>query len=86
MAYEKQEWKNGEDGDTPITAERLNHMEQGIKEKAAQGPKGDKGDKGDDGTEGAKGDKGNKGDPGFPTEEQWNELVGRVEKLEGGTE
>lgn len=43
------------------------------------GPKGEKGPKGDQGPKGAKGDK---GDPGFPTEAQWNELVGRVESLE----
>nr|DAE10377.1 MAG TPA: capsid fiber protein [Siphoviridae sp. ctwrX9] len=50
------------------------------------GPKGDKGDKGDTGAPGAKGDKGDKGDPGedgFPTEAQWDDLVGRVEVLEG---
>ena len=64
---------------------------------AEPGPKGDKGDKGDpgpagtDGAKGAKGDKGDpgtpgakgdKGDPGFPTEEQWNALVARVDALE----
>ena len=43
------------------------------------GAKGAKGDKGDPGTPGAKGDK---GDPGFPTEEQWNALVARVDALE----
>lgn len=54
-----------------------------------QGPKGDKGDPGadgKDGAQGAKGAKGDKGDPGadgFPTEEQWNDLVARVEALEG---
>ena len=55
------------------------------------GPKGDKGEPGPAGTDGAKGTKGDpgtpgtkgdKGDPGFPTEEQWNELVARVEALE----
>ncbi|KHS52544.1 hypothetical protein [Brevibacterium linens] len=57
----------------------------------AQGPKGDKGDKGDPGADGADGADGAKGDPGedgapgkdgFPTEEQWNNLVARVEALE----
>lgn len=44
---------------------------------------------GDIGRDGAKGDKGDKGSPGkdgkdgFPTEEQWNDLVARVEALEG---
>ena len=48
-------------------------------EPGAAGAKGAKGDKGDPGTPGAKGDK---GEPGFPTEEQWNALVARVEALE----
>ena len=48
-------------------------------EPGAAGAKGDKGDKGDTGAKGAKGDK---GDPGFPTEEQWNALVARVDALE----
>ena len=63
----------------------------------AKGAKGDKGDPGEqgppgtDGVDGVKGDKGDpgtpgtkgdKGDPGFPTEEQWNTLVARVEALE----
>lgn len=30
MAYVKQTWEDGELGETPITAERLNHMEDGI--------------------------------------------------------
>ena len=46
------------------------------------GPAGAKGAKGDKGEPGAAGAKGDKGDPGFPTEEQWNELVARVEALE----
>ena len=46
------------------------------------GPAGAKGAKGDKGDPGAKGDKGAKGEPGFPTEEQWNALVARVDALE----
>ena len=46
------------------------------------GPAGAKGAKGDKGEPGAAGTKGDKGDPGFPTEEQWNALVARVEALE----
>lgn len=45
-----------------------------------QGPKGDKGDKGDPGEQGPQGPP---GEDGFPTEEMWNELVSRVEALEG---
>ena len=48
-------------------------------EPGPAGAKGAKGDKGDPGAAGAKGDK---GDPGFPTEEQWNALVARVDALE----
>ena len=53
-----------------------------------QGPKGDKGDTGDQGPQGdpggtgPKGDTGEPGADGFPSEAQWNELVGRVQALE----
>ena len=81
MAYTKTTWVN--DSKPAISAENLNKIEQGIADAhaivAEPGTKGDKGDKGDPGTPGAKGDK---GDPGFPTEEQWNALVARVEALE----
>lgn len=30
MAYEKQTWNDGEEGGTPLSAERLNHIEDGI--------------------------------------------------------
>ena len=90
MAYEKQEWVNGSK-DTPLSAARLNHMEEGIAAKAARGPKGDKGDPGEpgppgadgaDGAKGAKGDPGTPGVDGFPSESDWNALVARVEALE----
>ena len=84
MAYTKTAWVN--DSKPAISAENLNKIEQGIADAhaivAEPGPKGDKGDKGDPGTPGTKGDKGDKGEPGFPTEEQWNALVARVEALE----
>ena len=74
MTYDPYVWKDGEAGGTPITAARLNAIEQGIAGvELTPGPKGDKGDKGDpgtagkdgaDGSPGAKGDKGDKGDPG----------------------
>ena len=96
MAYTKTAWVN--DSKPAINAENLNKIEQGIADAhaivAEPGPKGDKGDPGErgaPGTDGAKGDKGDpgtpgakgdKGDPGFPTEEQWNALVARVEALE----
>lgn len=74
MAYDPFEWKNGESGGTPITADRLNTIEQGVAAKAEKGDKGDDGDKGD---------KGDDGDDGFPSESDWNDLVARVEALEG---
>ena len=81
MAYTKTTWVN--DSEPAINAANLNKIEQGIADAhaivAEPGPKGDKGDKGDTGAKGAKGDK---GDPGFPTEEQWNALVARVDALE----
>ena len=96
MAYTKTTWVN--DSKPAINAANLNKIEQGIADAhaivAEPGPKGDKGDpgvqgtpgtdgdKGDKGDPGTPGTKGDKGDPGFPTEEQWNELVARVEALE----
>src|SRR5699024_7525607 len=46
-----------------------------------QGPKGPKGDKGDAGAEGAQGPKGDKGDDGFGTEEQYNDIISRLDAL-----
>ena len=96
MAYTKTTWVN--DSKPAINAANLNKIEQGIADAhaivAEPGPKGDKGDtgepgpagakgaKGDKGEPGAAGAKGDKGDPGFPTEEQWNALVARVDALE----
>ena len=78
MAYTKTTWVN--DSKPAINAANLNKIEQGIADAhaivAEPGPKGDKGDPGTPGT------KGDKGDPGFPTEEQWNTLVARVDALE----
>ena len=83
MAYDPYEWHDGEEGGTPITAERLNHIEQGIAEiELTPGPKGDEGPEGPEGPQGPEGPEGPKGDDGFPTEAQWNDLVQRVEALE----
>ena len=95
MAYEPHTWADGPEGGTPITADRLNHVEQGIAtveltpgpkgdkgDPGEDGPKGDKGDPGEDGPKGDKGDQGDPGEDGFPTEAQWNDLVARVEALE----
>src|SRR5699024_11209289 len=48
----------------------------------APGPKGDTGAKGAKGDDGAQGPAGSDGADGFPTEQQWNDLVARVEALE----
>lgn len=56
----------------------------------AQGQAGAKGDKGDKGAPGAKGDKGDKGDKGeagangFGTQEQYDNIISRLEALENG--
>lgn len=91
MAYTPFEWADGEEGGTPITAERLNHIEQGIADiELLEGPEGPRGPAGADGEDGAAGPKGDKGDPGedgadgedgFPTEAQWNDLVADVSDL-----
>src|SRR5690625_3754653 len=47
----------------------------------AQGPQGEQGPQGPQGEPGADGED---GADGFPTEEQWNALVARVDALEGG--
>src|SRR5699024_4555876 len=48
----------------------------------AKGDTGAKGAKGDDGAQGPAGSDGADGADGFPTEQQWNDLVARVEALE----
>lgn len=84
VAYTKQQWRDG-DSETPLSAARLTHIENGIAAKATKGdtgdvgPAGPKGDKGDPGTPGTPGAD---GADGFPTETQWNDLVARVEALE----
>src|SRR5699024_2758706 len=53
--------------------------------KGAKGDTGEQGPQGDAGAKGAKGDTGAQGPAGadgFPTEQQWNDLVARVEALE----
>ena len=92
MAFEPKTWANGKGGATPITADELNRIENGIAAielkpgpkgaKGDQGNPGPKGDQGDPGKDGAKGNPGAKGDPGFPTEEDWDALVARVDALE----
>ena len=62
MAYEPTKWNN----DDVITAEKLNKLEQGVKNEQVgpAGPAGPAGAVGPAGPAGAKGEKGEKGDPG----------------------
>lgn len=62
MAYEPFEWQDGEEGNTPITAERLNHLEQGVANvELTQGPQGIQGEIGPEGPQGPQGDTGTQG-------------------------
>lgn len=82
MAYTPFEWKDGENGGTPITAERLNHIEQGISDvELTPGPRGERGPAGEDGSDGAPGADGS---DGFGTESQYNDIIARLEALESG--
>lgn len=62
MAYEPTTWNN----DDVITAEKLNKLEQGVKNEQVgpAGPAGPAGKKGDQGVAGPKGDKGEPGAQG----------------------
>ena len=97
MAYQPFEWQDGEEGGTPITAERLNHIEQGIAD--VELTPGDPGasayeiavQNGFEGTESEwldslKGSPGDPGDDGFASESEWTDLVARVEALENANE
>src|SRR5690625_165395 len=102
MAYNPFEWADGEAGGTPITAERLNHIENGIANveltpgpegpqgpegpMGTEGPEGPQGPEGPDGQDGAPGEQGPPGADRFPTAAQWNDLVARVEALESSVE
>ncbi|MGW6385015.1 head fiber protein, partial [Peribacillus butanolivorans] len=70
----------GEDA-PPIIGYSINEAFAGEVVSYVRNVKG--GGEGVPGPQGPKGDKGDKGADGFPTEEQWNELVARVETLEG---
>lgn len=76
MAFEPDKWADGEDGGTPITAAELNRIESAGAAKAA------KGDTGAAGKDGAKGAPGADGADGFGTEEQYNDIISRLEALE----
>ena len=84
MAFTPDKWKDGKSGGTPITAAELNRIEAAGAAKAKQGPQGPEGPEGPEGPKGPKGATGAAGADGFPSEAQWNDLVARVEALEGG--
>ena len=76
MAYEKQIWENGPVGGTPISASRLNHIEDGIKDNSdaiadiaevagTTGPTGSTGVTGHTGSTGSTGATGATGTNGF---------------------
>lgn len=76
MAYEKQIWENGPVGGTPISASRLNHIEDGIKDNSdaiadiaeiagLTGPTGSTGVTGHTGSTGSTGPSGATGANGF---------------------
>lgn len=65
MAYTPYNWKDGQAGGTPITAERLNHIEQGIADvELTPGPEGPQGPQGPEGPEGPEGPQGLQGPEG----------------------
>lgn len=74
MPYTPTNWENSPSTKTPIDAENLNKIENGIKEihdmaasgqfKGEKGDTGPKGDKGEQGPKGEKGDAGPKGETG----------------------
>ena len=59
-----------------------NDMSDLIEVAGEPGEPGPKGDTGDPGPQGEQGPAGTDGADGFPTEQQWNDLVARVEELE----
>lgn len=66
MAYTPQEWRNG-DPSTPLSAERLLHIEQGIAAvEGVEGPRGPEGPEGPEGPRGPAGADGTNGTPGSP--------------------
>lgn len=78
MAYEPHTWTD----DELITKERLNAMEQGIKNEQV-GPQGPKGDKGETGPQGPKGDQGETGaqGPAGTVEAATKEKAGAVKQM-----
>lgn len=86
MAYEKQEWgayewddslsreenlQAAREANALITTEKMEHIEEGIESiELTPGP------------EGPQGPQGEAGEDGFPSQDDWDSLVARVEALE----
>lgn len=65
MTYTPTKWEDLPSTNTPLNADNMNKLEQGVKALHDALDSGElKGAKGDTGAKGAKGDKGDKGDPG----------------------
>lgn len=71
MAYTPTQWENSPSTNTPLNADNLNKLEQGVKDLhdaldsgELKGEKGDIGPAGKDGVNGKDGAQGPKGDPG----------------------
>lgn len=71
MAYTPTKWENLPSEKTPLNADNLNKLENGVNDLHValesgelKGEKGDKGDKGEKGDKGDKGATGPKGEPG----------------------
>lgn len=85
--YTPQTWKN-DDPSTPLSAERLNHMESGIKaaaDGAVAGPKGDKGEPGETGPAGPAGETGPAGPAGPKGEDGKDADITPAEAVEDAT-
>lgn len=76
MTYTPTKWENSPSTNTPLNADNLNKLEQGVKEIHDMATSGQF-----DGKPGAKGAKGDKGDPGV-TPEELASIIARIEELE----
>ena len=80
MAYVPTNWENSPSTNTPLSADNLNKLEQGVKEIHDMAASGQF-----DGAPGTKGAKGEKGDPGV-TPEELASILARLEALEANND
>ena len=76
--------ENGFEGDEQAWLDSLIGPQGPAGKDGADGAQGPQGEQGPQGPQGEPGADGEDGADGFPTEEQWNALVARVDALEGG--